>query len=202
MEEWGSRASELEIQHLENPPVSLRSLLDADGDVEAANNLARDRQAIPDSHQKKVGPVSTSKAAAAVDRSRLTPPGHERINWEDVKISFLSDERVRLQVRERVETRNHAEMGFEDMRNGTPNQGWHLLRELAVKKGIFRDSSRNSKDFIAIEKGMERLRTGLRRCLGITSDPIPRHPREGYSCRFKIECAPSSCADSDPRRLF
>jgi hypothetical protein len=36
VDEWKSRASALEIQHLENPDLSLRSLLDADGDVISA----------------------------------------------------------------------------------------------------------------------------------------------------------------------
>ena len=119
-----------------------------------------------------------------------------------MRISFLSDERVRVQVRKQVETRNYAEMGFEDMRSGKPNQGWHLLRKLVVNEGVLTDSSRRGKEFIAMEKGVERLRRGLRQHFGISSDPLPWHSGKGYICRFKTECAPSFGPDSDPLRLF
>lgn len=198
VDEWGSRASELEIQHLENPHLSLRSLADVDGDVESADNFARDKQAIPGRYQKAVAPVSTSQAKA--DGSRLTAAGD--VNWEHVEISFLSDERVQVKVREGMETWNYAEMGFEDRRNGTPNQEWILLRELAVNKGVLTNSAKKAREFIRMEKRMERVRKGLRQFFKITSDPILRHPGEGYRCRFKIECARSFGADSDPRSLY
>jgi hypothetical protein len=58
--------------------------------------------------------------------------GNEEINWEKINISFLSDERVQVEVGRQVETRNYVEMGFEDKRSGKPNQAWGLLRALAV----------------------------------------------------------------------
>jgi len=118
------------------------------------------------------------------------------ISWEDIKIAFLSDERVQVELGSQGETRNYAEMGFADRRSGKPNQAWGLVRALAVARGVIPNAARDSKDFIAMEKRIERMQKTLRRHFGVSSDPIPLDSSTGYCCRFHIEYAPRSRSDS------
>ena len=112
-------------------------------------------------------------------------------DWEDITISFVSEERVQVEVGKQVETRNYAEMGFEDKRSGKPNQAWGVLRALARAGGAIPDLARNSEEFIAMGKRIERLRATLSRQFGILSDPIPRDSNRGYRCRFHVGCSSS-----------
>lgn len=127
-----------------------------------------------------------------------TPPalsgqetGQKEVDWEDIEITFVSDERVQVRMGGKNSTFNYDEMGFMDRRSGKPNQGWRLLRTLAQVKGVIPNSARNGKDFIAVGKGMERLRHGLRARFKIASDPVPFDEARGYCCRFKVECGPA-----------
>jgi hypothetical protein len=115
----------------------------------------------------------------------------EEIDWENITISFLSDERVQVEVGGQVQTRNYAEIGFADKRSGKPNQAWGLLRTLAQAKGVIPNSARKSPEFIAMAKRIERIRKSLRDHFRIGSDPIPLDSTRGYCCRFSIRCAPS-----------
>ena len=111
--------------------------------------------------------------------------------WEDIAITFISDERVQVKVGTQVETFNYTEMGFEDRRSGKPNQAWGLLRALAQASGVLPDSACNSKDFLGMGKRIGRMRQTLKTHFQITSDPLPWDAVKGYCCRFKIGCAQS-----------
>lgn len=50
--------------------------------------------------------------------------------WENVQVSFLSDERVQIAIFDKTYTQNYAEMGFSDGRTGKPTQAWIFLRAL------------------------------------------------------------------------
>lgn len=118
--------------------------------------------------------------------------GFKAEKWEEIEISFLSDERVQITSGSGTETRNYGELGFMDKRGGgRPNQGWGLLRALARAGGTIPNSARNSRDFVAMGKRIERMRRTLTGHFGIPSDPVPLDPAKGYCCRFKIGCAPS-----------
>ena len=117
--------------------------------------------------------------------------GQREVDWEDIEITFLSDERVQVRMGEQNPTYNYAEMGFADSRSGKPNQAWRLLRTLAQAKGVIPDSARDGKDFIAFGKRVERLHHRLRAYFKIASDPVPLDSATGYCCRFKVECAPA-----------
>ena len=119
------------------------------------------------------------------------PPLKQEIDWEDITISFLSDERVQVDGGTQTGTYNYAEMGFTDRRSGRPNQAWGVLRALARAGGTIPDPARNSEEFIAMGKRIERLRATLSRQFGILSDPIPRDSNRGYRCRFHVGCSSS-----------
>jgi hypothetical protein len=113
------------------------------------------------------------------------------VGWEDIEISFISDERVQVKVGPQRQTHNYAEMGFRDNRSGKPNQAWGMLRALAQAGGFIPNAARDSKDFIGMAKRVERMRQTLKAHFQIASDPVTLDVARGYCCRFKIGRAPS-----------
>jgi hypothetical protein len=109
--------------------------------------------------------------------------------WEDLEISFISDQRVQVTFGGQRQTFNYAEMGFEDNRSGKPNQAWGILRALAQASGVLPEPARDANEFLRMGKRIERTRHLLMDHFHITSDPIPLEG--GYHCRFKIGCDPS-----------
>jgi hypothetical protein len=111
-------------------------------------------------------------------------------NWDEVEISFLSDERVQIWIAGKTETLNYAEMGFADQRNGKPSSSWAILRVLAQNEGLI-PAIRGSREWAATEKQIERARKLLQTYFGIREDPLPFEKGVGYQLRCKIGCAPS-----------
>jgi len=117
--------------------------------------------------------------------------------WEDIEICFLSDERVQIATGESFETRNYAEMGFANQKNGKPRLSWIVLRELAKSHGVMQVVG-SPAQWPVIEKRMQELRRNFKSLFGLTDDPLPftrktnRHRDDfGYGARFKIRCGPS-----------
>jgi hypothetical protein len=137
--------------------------------------------------------------AAALERvcekeKLVCPAGRDPLgvsDWEDVEIDFLSDERVQIRMGDKSETRNYAEMGLMDKRDGTPNQSWVILRKLAEANGTLADSVGARKNWPAVEKHMQRIRKALRENVLLAGDPLPFIEGTGYRARFKIGCARS-----------
>lgn len=85
--------------------------------------------------------VVPDRAAAIPDKDSSAETG---AGWASIEIKFLSDERLQIFKEGSSETRNYAELGFEDRRNGMPNQAWLTLRTLAMKRGTIHDSGGNT----------------------------------------------------------
>jgi hypothetical protein len=152
------------------------------------------RNMLPVSNFTQTGVPNVSQIqdqqAAPTQSSAKTRPQAQK--WEEIEVSFLSDERVQITIGTETESRNYGELGFMDKRGGgKPNQGWGILRALAQAGGSIPESARNSRDFVAMGKRIERMRKTLMDHFGISSDPVPLDPKQGYRCRFKIGCAPS-----------
>jgi hypothetical protein len=109
--------------------------------------------------------------------------------WEELEIRFLSDERVQLTVGVYTETRNYAELGFEDGRNHKPNLAWETLRSLAEQDGTFEVSTTST--WAKVERRMQEIRRVLQKHFAISADPLPFVRGNGYQARFRIHCAPS-----------
>jgi hypothetical protein len=60
--------------------------------------------------------------------------------WEEIEISFISDERVQIRRGKKTKTLNYAEFGFDDARTGSPNQAWGILRRLAELSGTIENA--------------------------------------------------------------
>jgi hypothetical protein len=56
-------------------------------------------------------------------------------SWEEIKISFLSDQRIQITGPKWTQTLNYAEFGFNDHRTGKPTSAWKALLILAKNSG-------------------------------------------------------------------
>lgn len=111
--------------------------------------------------------------------------------WEDIEMLFLSDARVENLIGDHRETLNYTELRFADRRNGTPNKGWLLLRELARASGELSSPPSGWRGWASVEKQMQRTKRILVEHFGISGNPLPFRKGVGYRSRFKIGCAPS-----------
>lgn len=130
----------------------------------------------------------------ATDKFRIDPfPAPPGTTWEEILIRFLSDERVAIQVRDIQQTRNYAEMGYEDRRSGIPNLAWKLLRNLAERGGLLTQPEQAGvSDWSIVEKRIQEIRRLCRQLFQLSNDPFePFHEARGYKAKFKIENAKS-----------
>ena len=79
--------------------------------------------------------------------------------WQHFTINFLDKEKVLITVKGKEHKANFVEMGFDDKRNGTPNQQWDLLLILARLGGelTWKDSEAKKK----YKKTVQLLADGL-----------------------------------------
>jgi len=115
-----------------------------------------------------------------------------KAEWEDIEIRFLSEERVQIFIRGKAaDTKNFAEMGFEDRRGsgGKPKQAWHLLKALSQNDGMIPAAAICGQQ--AMQKRAQEVRDLLSSRFHITEDPLPFVEGRGYKTRFKISRSPA-----------
>jgi len=142
-------------------------------------------------------------------------PERQLLTWDkDVNIIFLSDDRIQVKRRDQFETLNYAEFGFEDKRNGKPDQAWVLLRGMAENKGVLQKPERRvpeallkpardrdkelhralevqARHWAKTQKHVETIRKRLREHFQIPDgDPMPA-TAAGYQTAFQLGCGPS-----------
>lgn len=141
-------------------------------------------------------PVDAARARHAVENAVGLPASTRHLGkaavrrprrWEDVKLDFLSDERIQVWIGGDPQTYNYAEFGCADRRTGGPNTAWKMLQVLAASHGVIPATSRTAvRDWPAMEKQLQRLRAVLRQHFGLTDDPLPFRRNEGYRLRLQI----------------
>ncbi len=136
----------------------------------------------PEAEEQATRPVGHQEQGATAHHP-------ESKSWSDIQIWFLSEHRVQISVCGSIETRNYAEWGFEDRRNGKPRAAWKTLSELASGNGVLQTAEDGK--WARIEKRVEEIRKLLRRCFSIEQDPIPFVKGTGYQARFTIGLKPS-----------
>jgi hypothetical protein len=155
--------------------------------------------------KSNIEPVATPASAtepAEADRTRDSSgenpkddsalnQGSDAESWDQIEISFLSDERVQIEIGSSRATLNYAEMGFADKRSGKPNQAWIMLRRLAEADGLIKDGSGTGQTWTRVEKRVQEIRKALKDRYGIASDPIPFVSGTGYQASFRVQCGPS-----------
>lgn len=112
------------------------------------------------------------------------------VSWKDLKITFISDERIQIVFGDKTLSPNYTEFGFDDRRNGRPNSSWEIFRYLAENGGVVRRAP-PGKLWPNTEKAVQGLRKRLRAQFGIDSDPVPYQTKIGFIAEFKILCSPS-----------
>jgi hypothetical protein len=138
----------------------------------------------------KLASADLHQAADTSERSQ-EPKIEVEAGWEQIEITFLSDERVQIRSAKSIETRNYAEFGFQDGRNQNPNRAWETLRRFAELRGIIRDPKDALLPWPKVEKRAQEIRKVFREHFRISSDPIPFVEGTGYRTLFKISCGPS-----------
>jgi hypothetical protein len=151
----------------------------------------RELEATDSKWKMLIGPRKDDALRAPVPQSSAQTSALQIITWDNIKIIFLSDERVQIHNGKASETRNFAEFGFVDRRSGKPNQAWITLRALAEEGGTIRDSAKTGQAWPKIEKRIQDIRKVLREQFGIAGDPLPYVQSVGYRARFKVACGPS-----------
>ena len=163
----------------------LRHLLELErqtGRRESITKLFEDRLKILGEQPEDRDSVKTSDPSRNERRPKL---------WQDIEISFLSDERVQIRVANQIQTLNYAEFGFEDHRNQKPNRAWITLRVFAEYQGILKQPTTEDQKWRNVEKRVQEIRRLFRERFGISKDPLPYVKGAGYTAMFKIGCSPS-----------
>lgn len=142
--------------------------------------------------QGQVVPSESNKTSRVPkpEAPSVEPPA-SGMNWEDIEILFLSDERVQIHFGKNSETRNYAEFGFQDRRTDNPNRAWRALRRIAELHGTIRNPAEAGERWPNFEKRVQEIRSVLRERFGISSDPLPFVESVGYRALFKIACGSS-----------
>lgn len=142
---------------------------------------------------KKIDPNSLLALAIKQPSGRLgkitipaTFPTPEGTRWEDIKIELISNESVRISVRNITKRYTAIDMGFRDHRMGDlPDKQWKALKLLAYSNGELSWGSRDAEP--GIQKHIQRLRKILNVFFGLDENPIKGYrKKEGYVTRFKI----------------
>jgi hypothetical protein len=162
--------------------------------------------------RRQQDPKAQQQSALEAPRPEPEP---QPLSWDkDVSIIFLSDDRIQVKRGDEYSTMNYAEFGFEDKRNGKPDQAWVLLREMAENKGVLQKPERRvpeavlkpardrdkelhralevqTRQWAKTQKHVETIRRRLREHFQIPDgDPIPA-TAAGYQTAFQLGCGPS-----------
>ncbi len=115
------------------------------------------------------------------------PPAPGR-RWEDVTITFISHDSVRIEAGDLDKRLHFAEMGFKDGRKGDiPDTRWAILREFAARNGTISWSDINVKHSDKMKSAIKDIRKRLKAVLGVAEDPFyPYRQVKAYKTRFTL----------------
>jgi len=109
----------------------------------------------------------------------------EGIKWENVSITFISNESVEIRAGLPLGVMNFIELGFKDRRTDKPDYKWEILKVLARNSGLisWKEKSASSK----WKPHIKILRKRLRALFKIDDDPFfPYRRSAGYQTKFSI----------------
>ena len=106
--------------------------------------------------------------------------------WENIMLTFLNDEYVKINVAGHTHETGFADMGFADGRKkGECNELWVLLRLLAQKAGSLPASDPDAKDKYKQKKA--RLAAVLKKYFRLDTDPFKPYAKEkAYTLKMTI----------------
>jgi hypothetical protein len=135
--------------------------------------------------QSERGPSAHEVSKPASTDSASRKEENNQLSWQEIEITFLSDERIEIQSGSNGRTTyNYGELGFEDRRNGKPSLAWEVLRELARRDGDMPRPPAGTPR-AKIQKRIEEIREKLGSHFKIAGDPIPFNGNT-YKASFKV----------------
>ena len=118
-------------------------------------------------------------------------PSPENLNWEEVNMSFVSNETLEIRARGVVKKYHYAQLGFKDRRQvDVPNRLWSLLKYVFASEDGEISAERTHIDWKLlknVQKPISRLRHHLKEIMGIEDDPFYEYRKErAYRPKFSI----------------
>ena len=124
--------------------------------------------------EKRTAPAASKKARTVEDEGDNVFKNMDRLTWNDILITFIEPESVRIKARGKSETFTYDAMGFKNRNlvNAKPNKVWDTLRTLAIVTNTDKtltDALPPQTDF---KRRVSRLRDALKHFFGIKDNPI------------------------------
>ena len=118
-------------------------------------------------------------------------PSPKNLKWEEVNVTFVSNETLEIRARGIIKKYNFAQLGFQDSRKvDSPNTLWRLLKDYFASEylEIAWERSNLPLDLMKnMQKRVSRLRKHLKEIMGIEEDPFsPYREVRAYSPKFSI----------------
>ena len=118
-------------------------------------------------------------------------PSPKDLKWEEVSMTFVSNETLEIRARGVVKKYHYAQIGFQDKRMvDTPNGLWLFLKDVfASEYGeiAWEPSNLDPKRLKNAQQPVSRLRKLLKSAMGIEEDPFyPYWEVKAYRPRFSI----------------
>lgn len=118
-------------------------------------------------------------------------PSPKDLKWEEVSMTFVSNETLEIRARGVVKKYHYAQIGFQDKRKvDAPNMLWLLLKDaIASEYGeiAWERSNLDLKFTRQAQKKISRLRGQLREIMGIEGDPFCEYRKvRAYRPKFSI----------------
>ena len=117
-------------------------------------------------------------------------PEIDGLQWEDISISFFSNEAVTISAKELKKKYTFAEMGFKDGRKGdVADSRWKILKEFFAKNNgeISWETPLDEKNRNNLKKAVQDIRKRLKEFFGISEDPFYSYKKlKAYKLKLSI----------------
>jgi hypothetical protein len=117
-------------------------------------------------------------------------PTPQEVKWEDVKITFLSDKAIQINVMDKQEGKDYVELGFTSKRGGKMRKAWEVLFEFAFKDGeiSYKDENFSHNEITKqLKTRIYELNKWFGLYFGIKGNAIRRYNRHTQSYKAKFE---------------
>jgi hypothetical protein len=152
--------------------------------VSLEDELIIDRQcniSLRRSREEIFAPLLNKNPSPEIEFFPTTP----NATWEDIRIHFLDEHTVTIQIGENIFTRNYFQMGMASSLNNGPLDRWHFLRKFA--EGCGACGWNGAQPSPANRKQKQLLCENLSEFFRIPGEPIFwDEGRKAYVTRFRI----------------
>ena len=157
---------------------------DTDVIVESIRSLTEKVDELNSTLRQTEAPLVTKEAEAT---KSLLPP-IKASSWDEVQITFVSNESIRIQAGDLDKPFSYAELGFKDGRKvDTPDTRWRTLQKLAQHGEISWKTDTDQKIRNIAQKAIQDIRKKLKEITGLEDDPFePYRKVKAYRPKFKL----------------